>query len=374
MADWADLPESLLIEIAERVGLYDDFKSIDGVCRKWRAARRQARYGGSLPQVPWLMLAEDDDHEGGPPSITCRFYCLSTGMVHRMELPLAVGNKRCYSSHGWLMTISRDLTMSLLNPFSGLQIQLPDKTSLSAYQGFMGNAGFTLFIEKFALSSSPSQPQNYWVMIVYGASATLACWRPGDDSWTKVGTQKFDAGGFSDISYYKGEFYAVAHTGQIVACAFDASKQVVNVRLVANLKREFVGLIDKIYLVESDGRLLVVKRGIREDNVDCKSTAFWVLELDVIRGGAREVKDLGSRSLFLGDNSSMSIEASRRYGCRANCVYYTDDCFADYWPRVITGGKDMGIFDLLDGSVEPLYAGGESLSKFTPPMWVEPRC
>ncbi|GAB4827341.1 hypothetical protein Ancab_034228 [Ancistrocladus abbreviatus] len=372
MADWADLPEGLLIEIAERVGFYDDFKSMDGVCRKWRAARRLAYYGGRLPQVPWLMLAEDDD-EGGTQSITRRFYCLSKGMVHRMKLPVAVGNKRCYSSHGWLMTIPRDLSMSLFNPFSGLQIQLPDKKSLSDYQGFMGNAGFTLFIQKFALSSSPSQTPNYLMMIVYGVSATLACWRPGDDCWTKVETQQFDTGGFSDISYYKGEFYAVAYTGQIVACAFDASKKV-NVRLVANLKREFIGLIDKIYLVESGGRLLVVKRGIKDDIADYKSTVFWVLELDVGNGEATEVKDLGNRSLFLGDNCSMSIEASERYGCKANCIYYTDDCFAHYWPRAIAGGKDMGIFNLSDGTVEPHYEGGESYGRFTPPMWIEPRC
>ncbi|GAB4831712.1 hypothetical protein Ancab_005724 [Ancistrocladus abbreviatus] len=371
MADWTDLPEGLLVEIAERVGSYDDFVAIDGVCCKWRSAWRLAHYGGTLPQVPWLMLVEDGD-DGSPHLGTLRFYSLSKGMIHWMKLPVVVRNKRCYSSHGWLMTISRDLSMSLFNPFSDVQIQLPDKKSLSNYRGFMDSAGFTLFIQRFALSSSPSLTQNYLVMIIYGVSATLACWRPGDDSWTKVETLQFDTGGFSDILFYKGEFYAVAHTGLIVACAFDDPK-IVKVRLVANLKRLFVGLIDKIYLVELDGRLLVVNRGIKDDIANDSSTVFWVLDLDVRKGEAIEVKDLGNRSLFLGDNYSMSIEASERYGCKANCIYFTDDCSAHYWPRAIAGGKDMGIFNLADCSIEPYYQG-ESFSRFTPPMWIEPRC
>ena len=37
------------------------------------------------------------------------------------------------------------------------------------------------------------------------------------------------------------------------------------------------------------------------------------------------VDSLGDQALFAGDNSSMSLSASSFNGCKANCIYFTDD-------------------------------------------------
>ena len=37
------------------------------------------------------------------------------------------------------------------------------------------------------------------------------------------------------------------------------------------------------------------------------------------------VDSLGDQALFVGDNSSMSLFASSFNGCKANCIYFTDD-------------------------------------------------
>ncbi|KAI8569462.1 hypothetical protein RHMOL_Rhmol02G0281400 [Rhododendron molle] len=80
---------------------------------------------------------------------------------------------------------------------------------------------------------------------------------------------------------------------------------------------------------------------------------------------------LGNNTLFLGDNASVSVDASRYRGNKANCIYYTYDCWESYNDVKQGGGKDMGIFDLEDESPMPCY-NGESFSSICPPMWVNP--
>ncbi|KAK7856128.1 hypothetical protein CFP56_024968 [Quercus suber] len=52
-------------------------------------------------------------------------------------------------------------------------------------------------------------------------------------------------------------------------------------------------------------------------------------------------------------------------GYNPNCIYFTDS--------VVPGGRgrDMSIYNMLDGSIQPCYLG-QSRSSTTPPMWVVP--
>ena len=48
-----------------------------------------------------------------------------------------------------------------------------------------------------------------------------------------------------------------------------------------------------------------------------------------------EVKNLGDRALFLGCNTSLSINKSSRFlNCKVNCIYFTKD------------GMDMRVYKL----------------------------
>lgn len=102
---------------------------------------------------------------------------------------------------------------------------------------------------------------------------------------------------------------------------------------------------NKTYLVESAGALLVVfwyvqfkgieyechSRSYRIRNYSSSVTSFRVVEALPGRGNYvfkySEVKNLGNRSLFLSDRSasSFSIEVSDTCGCKANCIYFTND-------------------------------------------------
>lgn len=98
---------------------------------------------------------------------------------------------------------------------------------------------------------------------------------------------------------------------------------------------------------------------------------FRVFKVDVSNWRGTELHSLGENALFLGDNASISIKASKFSGLRPNCIYYTDDCWPSYIFFKRGGGKDMGIFNLKDGSRTPCYEG-ESLSPVCPPLWVRP--
>ncbi|KAK7830834.1 hypothetical protein CFP56_027890 [Quercus suber] len=55
------------------------------------------------------------------------------------------------------------------------------------------------------------------------------------------------------------------------------------------------------------------------------------------------VDNLGDQVLFVGDSSSMSSSPSSFNGCKANCVYFTDD-----YKKGFIGGAST-LYDILIG-------------------------
>lgn len=148
---------------------------------------------------------------------------------------------------------------------------------------------------------------------------------------------------------------------------------------------------EKLYLVESDEKLLVVSRnGVRIDaqkDFTYGTYLFQVFEVDLETNTSVEIKDLGSRALFVGDNSSFSMEALNDSVLKPNCIYFTDDCVCSYlditeraheigvtWYRFhpTKVGKDMGVYNLLDGTITPFIEPGfRHFDPTSPHMWVE---
>ncbi|KAF8412282.1 hypothetical protein HHK36_000243 [Tetracentron sinense] len=137
-----------------------------------------------------LMLAEKKN------SNTRAFFNLSKVMVHEHMLPKAHG-KRCWGSQGWLITFSIDLNISLLNPLTRVQIQLPPHRTFKDHYKICEDdeeCNYTpaemqkVYICKAIVSSSPSStsPSDYVVMVIHGPKIQLAFARPGDDAWTAI--------------------------------------------------------------------------------------------------------------------------------------------------------------------------------------------
>ncbi|KAH7858905.1 hypothetical protein Vadar_029230 [Vaccinium darrowii] len=368
MANWAELHRDLLILIARRVGFVEDFAAFGGVCRSWRSVAVKENFKGSQ-QIPWLMLAEEEEEkeeegEGGDKNNRAvngrRFISITEGVViGKLMLPEAKG-KRCLETRGWLVTISESRDMNLLHPLTRVQA---------------------------VLSSSPSgsSKDDYVLMIIYGSLGFLGFCRGGDKAWTTIETRN---GRFMDITYFNDQFYAVNARGMIYVCDVGGRNPTeacpvggeIQYTVVPNYER-------RPYIVEFEGNLLVVIRDgydlrfpygevemnaddtVDESRIDYGTREFRVFKMDVSNWRGTELHSLGDNALFLGDNASISIKASS--GLRPNCIYYTDDCWPSYGFFKRGGGKDMGIFNLEDGSQTPCY-GGESLSPICPPLWVRP--
>ncbi|KAI8569477.1 hypothetical protein RHMOL_Rhmol02G0282100 [Rhododendron molle] len=380
MGNWADLGEDLLSLIAKRVALYDDFLSFGGVCRSWRSVAVVKNFRGS-EQIPWLMLSEKDNSDER------QFVSLRKGGVIRtVNLPEARG-KRCLETLGWLVTISEDGEMNLLHPFSRVQIGLPHVTNFKDYEDGRMESNI-IFMQKAVLSSRPEDNADFVLMTIYAGRGWLGFWRPGDKTWTTIESYSTHPGAFCDIIFHKGLFYGIAAGGMVFACDVWGPNPTAAQLVVDVPQKYFMG--KRPYIVESAGVILVAVRDgsmpvfleensddfdpskVTESDVDYETCDFELFELDLSNEGKwGEKTSLGDSALFLGDNASVSVQASRYHGIKANCIYYTDDCWESYTFFKRGGGKDMGIFDLEDGSQMPCY-NGESFSPICPPMWVNP--
>ncbi|KAL5747443.1 hypothetical protein ACOSP7_024446 [Xanthoceras sorbifolium] len=312
--NWSELNLDLLEEIARRIKLYDDFVAFSIVCSLCRSAAVKENFRFMSSHIPLLMLPSKGC------SNSCGFFDLPKGMTRSILLPECDG-KKCFSSKGWLITIDLDWNMSLLNPFSRVQIELSHMKMFENWEDLETLNMQVSFISKCALSMNLSLRADYILMVIYGGiGKTIERWHSC----------------YADIIYFKGQ--------------------------IANLPIEFVKYKTKIYLVESVGALLVVTREAIEEE-----TIFQIFVVDLNNNAFTEIKNLGNRSLFLSDNSSLSIEISRG---KPNCIYFTDDYQEGYGFLPEGGGKDIGIYNLQDGSIEPLLRD-KMYDHITPPLWVE---
>jgi hypothetical protein len=272
------------------------------------------------------------------------------------------------------MIVSEDWSINLVHPLSHYRIQLPGIKAFENWKNLRVLIMFVMFLQKFVLPSSPLT-SNYTLMVIHGGTRKLAYFRPGFTTWK---TLHHSRAAHFDVIYYEGKFYAVNCVGEIIAYDIKGDDEVA-INKVANFS-DTVSYFEQLYLVESAKKLLVVSRirlVIQEEEEEEASAGgsylFRVFEVVIgTKSNSRieEVESLGNRALFLGSNSSFSIEASKDFECKPNCIYFTDDFPEYYYSKPDGGGKDMGIYNLEDGSIEKHYKGN-SCCFITPPIWVE---
>ena len=148
---------------------------------------------------------------------------------------------------------------------------------------------------------------------------------------------------------------------------------------------------DKKCLVESDGELFLVDRylsigpdddpGVNHDDeiyghndTYIVDTTVWfkVFKLDQSEQKWIEVKSLGDRVLFLGDNCAFSASATDLSGCKRSCIYFTDKFFRlNKEEDSAFKTRDIGVFNLENGNIGPLASYPDYSQLFwPPPAWI----
>ncbi|XP_060196327.1 uncharacterized protein LOC132625752 [Lycium barbarum] len=311
--------------------------------------------------VPMLMLAEKEGNEEKR-----EFFDLIKGVTYTMSFPELVG-KRCLGVGipGWIFTADGKGNMNLFHLNSRSLIELPHMDTLKGFDADHVRGYCEYYVEKALLSSDPHTTDDYILMIIQGVPRSLAYWKPGKKGFITPGLPER---AYSDVTWHDGQFYGVDYGGNVVILDFRGGLEPTIGRVVKGVPSEFIcGM--RLYIVHSLGDLFVITRDGVCNHPETNSYGveeFIVSKVDVDNESYEEVDDLEKRALFLGFSASLVVE---QYGCKANHIYFTDDCSEAYYSSEKGGGKDMGIYNLFEDTIEPHYTG-ESYHRFSPPVWI----
>lgn len=379
MANWSQLPVELLQLIAERLRHPFYLLRFRSVCTSWRSSVTIKHH--PLPaQFP--VLTNDGT------SIDSTF-CLSKRTLLLVNAPCALSIS---NPDPWLLKIE-DVhgQMELCHPLSRYPIKpLPSNfprvlniCNLSIIE--LGqeyvlkdidfprinslDAATGLYLEKVVFTWLDSKKEEF-VLLTIHVSGKLAFFKSDEKEWTIIPDMPTP---YDDVCVFKGELYAVDNTGRTV---------LVGVNSTVSKVAEPVFGGDKKFLVESNGELLLVDKYLSFDyqspgiydtidhefyGLGCeRAVKFNVYKLDEEGKEWLELKSLGDRVLFLGDDCAFSALASDLSISKGNCIIFRDDSFNENAQE-----NGIGVFHLGDDRISPLSDYPRYSKLFwPPPNWV----
>ncbi|CAN6242499.1 unnamed protein product [Urochloa humidicola] len=189
--------------------------------------------------------------------------------------------------------------------------------------------------------------------------------------------------GVEDAIYHNGEFYSITYSGVVEAWARHragsdefTSRVVINASLVrpADNKDEERNYLYRKYLAAApDGRLMALFRYKDRDIKNGDRTSFFKVYV-LVGGDWKETAEIGDAAVFVGVNSSLCVSAREHRELRAGCVYFTEDDLLESSilsrrRRMKERERDVGVYSLQDGTVEPIEAVGPC---WPPGAWFTP--
>ncbi|KAK1422996.1 hypothetical protein QVD17_18289 [Tagetes erecta] len=389
MADWSQLPRELLDLISKHLISETDLLRFRSVCTSWRSSIQP--FNSRFPILP----------HSGISNTTWGFF-LSKRTIFRIGLS-DLDHDLQQTHVPWLIKVERDNPSKthLMNPLAGSEFlpllpNFPRSLNLInfrvlelgqeyvlQYISYRPNANSigdsaTLYMEKVAFCSCGV---DGFVVLTVHVSGRLAVLKKGDLKWNVINELSQLTTPYDDVILFNGEFYAVDGCARVVIVDWET----MSVKEVAGAV--FGG--DKKFLVECDGELLMVDKylslGVEnelDDDVDEhyefyeddndglneRAVKVEVYKLDVGEHKWVEVKDLGDKMLFVGDNCGFSASALDFPGCKGNCVFFTGQ---DREDDGLIKSKDVSVFDLESGSIGAVCNNsGYSQLFWPPPNWL----
>ncbi|GKU94003.1 hypothetical protein SLEP1_g7545 [Rubroshorea leprosula] len=316
------------------------------------------------------------------------------------------------SLHGWLI-LSDYTTLSpfLFNLSTEARIQLPSLKTLlgiseiekdgGGIREILWNGKWVIraevelrrsFVSRAFLTAEPTGGDCAVVLLL--DSGDLIYYKNGDISWT----QFYDSGFrnrivVEDIMCYENKLHVLTVDGAIYTWDLGSGypeNKIYNGYAAPNGRFWRPNcFISRVYLVQSGGEILLVARNVliarnvlvarnalEEDDHDITTEIFDVYKLDLEGRKWVEVETLGDdRSLFLGQNQSVSVSTEDFSRCKGNCIYFTHDHFLTLLEISEMGmGMDMGIYSLKDRKISPIFEfPSETLLEFSLiPCWLIP--
>ncbi|XP_059627423.1 putative F-box protein At3g25750 [Cornus florida] len=383
-SDWVWLPKNLLDMILDKLVSLSEFVRFGAVCKPWQSVAMENKLkfvqNKLSRQVPFLMVPTEDNS-----NVRRSLYSITDNKSYDFQLRVPYKKRLSGSSYGWLFTVEESLGVTLMNPFSGAIIELPPIMNLLEVEPHPNHIDVRpLEVEfeviKAILSADPaSSPNDYIVAAIYGDCCNLAFIRARDKAWTYIDKKRFKP--LYDVIYYKGQIFAVDNKYSVIM--IDLNKRVGESKApqveVIELRTNVYG--DPTYLVESSsGDLLFVQRSYEfRDDSQYATLGFEVFKLllEQFEQGSpmqlkgKNLKNLGGDTLFLGDNHSICVSASKWSGCQPNSIYYTDDNI-DILNYPSLGRRDIGIFNIENGSFGTHYNLDPSHNHMPPSIWILP--
>ncbi|GLU19318.1 hypothetical protein SLE2022_355750 [Rubroshorea leprosula] len=403
------LPMDLVCPFLEQLPLIDVVRA-KLVSHDWNSgadAVLSSKSHSRLLKSPWLLLPPKRDGEGGYTSYpncagsdSYRIMNLEENMVYDLKKSTAdlisefalIG-----SSHG-LLILSDYTTLSpfLFNLFTEARIQLPSlKTLLGISEIEEDGRGKILrngkwvieaevelrrcFVSRAFLTAEPTGG-DYAVVLLLD-SGDLIYYKNGDISWTPF----YDSGYrnrivVQDIMCYEKKLHVLTVDGAIYTWDLGSGcpeNKIYNGYAAPNgTFRRPNCFISRVYLIQSGGEILLVARNLLvEYDDEIVIEIFDVYKLDLEGRKWVEVETLGDdRSLFLGQNQSVSVLTKDFSRCKGNCIYFTHD---DHVLNPLDGSEldmGMGIYSLKDRKISPIFEfPSETLLEFSLiPCWLIP--
>ncbi|KAF8759191.1 hypothetical protein HU200_010219 [Digitaria exilis] len=305
------------------------------VCPQWRAAARE------LPLPPPLPLLALPDGT---------FYSIPHGKPFRFPGFGCAGYKSACCGR-WLV-FPRDDGCYLVDPFAGATVTLPPLSrvrlrppnAVAEYVEIPGVSMFYPYATWMHIQSSKKMPVvNKIVMcspnlvaafagstlVGAGQNSQIIVCQPGASSWSVLA--KYPCKLFEDMVFYKGKLYALANDENLLIINISqdpitGDPQISRIGQVISGDNPWHSTIvpgeatdkKKLYLVESGGSLLMIRRRVCctlvGETVVAGQSEFEVFKADLEHSRWVNVTTLGDEMLFLGRPCSKAIAVDAVWG------------------------------------------------------------
>lgn len=367
MADWANLPQELLLLIAKRLESRFHLKKFRAVCPTWRAsAPSNLRPCLALwSPLPWglksFLVKRTTCLFKSPGQTTPSFWLASIeedqfGKKH-LGNPLPWRKIRSEVQYPSVLDleISNHQVQELVSEYSIQKMYNQDPPLLRVAILFNTLAQIVKFHYRVAyLNTDPNDDDDHFTLLlgdVYGRIGHLQLLKSGDEEATTIETTSFfglDAPR-GDFIQFKRKFYVVDYTGTTI-CIEPNSGSISPVAPAV----ELLGSPHSNYLIEWCGKLLLVEIVELEFPRPFECRVFWLDE-----GGKKWVPlgSLGDGILFLGGLRKFFAPAI--HGVQGNCIVFVMD----------NGNGIAYVFDLSKQETVPLVLRPDLHELFIPPSY-----